>query len=64
MRVMPGPHGEAYNALLKEIARQTEAISSHDFGPMDEATLVRDLALAFRYAAGGPQPGTPALSSD
>ncbi|WP_183092920.1 hypothetical protein [Nocardioides stalactiti] len=62
---MPGPHGDAHKALLMEITRQVEAIKSHDFGPIHEAELVRDLALAFRYTSGGPQPGTPvAPSSD
>ena len=49
----------ARDALLEEIKRQTERIQTKS-GAVNraaEAAMVRDLALAFRYVEGGPQPG-------
>jgi hypothetical protein len=54
---MPANHRATYDALMIEIARQVEKIQSQNINVLAQAETVRDLALAFRYAAGGQQPG-------
>lgn len=45
-------------ALYIEVKRQTEALAASGWAEDVQAVVVRDLALAFRYAAGGSQPGS------
>jgi hypothetical protein len=48
-------------ALLEEIQRQADKLSSSNLNTPGQARVARDLALAFRYAIGGPQPGGVAI---
>lgn len=50
-------------AVLKEIQRQVEALEGESYNAAAAAAVVRNLALAYRYAAGGQQPGGVALES-
>ena len=43
--------------LYEEISRQVAEIKDSNANVKEQAAVVRDLALAFRYAAGGTQPG-------
>lgn len=54
---------EAYNALFTEIARQASSEEISKFHEPDQARIIRDLALAFRYASGGAQPGAVVVES-
>jgi hypothetical protein len=48
----------ARDALLEEIRRQVENLpKAKNLSRSSEASTIRDLALAFRYVEGGPQPG-------
>lgn len=49
---------DARAALYIEVKRQVEALSAAGYPENTQAEIVRDLALAFRYAAGGSQPGS------
>ncbi|KRB73065.1 hypothetical protein ASE01_20020 [Nocardioides sp. Root190] len=44
-------------ALFSEIKRQVSAMSTVGIGAPSKAAALRDLAAAYRHAAGGPQPG-------
>ena len=48
---------EAQNALFEQIRVQTEAVGKSSVPAASKATALRNLALAYRYAAGGQQPG-------
>lgn len=48
---------KARAALFAEIERQVKAVEASGFAENAQAVIVRDLALAFRYAYGGNQPG-------
>jgi len=50
--------GEAQEALMKEITRQVSALTGKTGHVGVLASVVRDFALAYRYASGGPQPGS------
>lgn len=51
---------QTQKALFDEIKQQAETLKDKS-GPGDlRARAIRDLALAYRYAAGGPQPGAAA----
>lgn len=51
----------AYNAIFEEIERQLKSEELNQYTAHDQAKIVRDLALAFRYASGGAQPGGGAV---
>jgi hypothetical protein len=46
----------AQEAIFEEIARQAKSIEN-DLLPREMAPAIRDLAVAYRHAAGGPQSG-------
>jgi hypothetical protein len=48
---------EARSALYAEIKRQVGAIQESGWREKDQAAILRDLALAYRYTSGGQQPG-------
>jgi hypothetical protein len=52
---------EAKGAIYTEIKRQVGAIEQSGWREKDQAVILRDLALAFRYASGGQQPGGVAI---
>lgn len=54
---------DAKSVLLEEIERQAKGIKESGFNDRLKAEMVRDLALAFRYVAGGPQPGAVVVES-
>lgn len=53
----------AYTAVLEEIERQAKAVNSSGMNERLCAEMIRDLALAFRYLAGGAQPGSVVVES-
>jgi hypothetical protein len=48
---------EAQNAIFAEIARQIAEIEGERMQGPTQASTIQRLALAYRYAAGGQQPG-------
>lgn len=58
-----GTQNDALEALFAEISRQAGLIASGRLNPISEASAVKDLAAAYRLAAGGPQPGGSVISS-
>lgn len=57
---------ETQDRLFEAIKTVTKAIEgmSEYAGPQTQAQALRDLALAYRYAAGGQQPGGVTLTSE
>ena len=50
---------EAQDALFAEIKRQIENLGQSNAGNASyQSNALRDIALAYRYAAGGAQPGS------
>ena len=47
---------EARDAIFREITRVAGELDSHK-NVLTESAVIRDLALAYRLAAGGPPPG-------
>ena len=57
---MADPKGEAQNAIFEGITRVAgELEAKHAYQPQNAAEVLVRLALAYRHAAGGPQPGSP-----
>ena len=48
---------EAQLALFGKIKEQAETVASANMNVSSRSASLRDLALAYRYAAGGQQPG-------
>lgn len=53
---------EAQTAIFIEIERQAKSISD-GLNSGTQASIIKDLAAAYRLAAGGPQPGGSVISS-
>lgn len=56
-KVMAVAADEARSAIYAEIKRQVAAVEGSGWAEKDQAVVIRDLALAFRYTYGGQQPG-------
>jgi hypothetical protein len=54
---MTNAKDEAQTALFEAIAAHAEAVKSANMHPGPRAQALASLALAYRLAAGGPQPG-------
>jgi hypothetical protein len=52
---------EARDAIYQAI--EETVTESRDWAPGQRAEVLRDLALAYRYVLGGPQPGSTQVSS-
>lgn len=51
-----GLQTDAQNAIFEEISRQVPEVENLP-NRASKARVIQDLALAYRYAAGGSQPG-------
>lgn len=51
----------AVTALMQSISKSVEALDSATLETADKARVLRDLALAYRFAAGGTQPGSAVI---
>lgn len=52
-----GTQSDAITALFAAITKSTNALAASGVHETNKASALRDLALAYRYAAGGQQPG-------
>lgn len=53
---------QAQDAVFAQVVRLTKVIENSGSSSLVQSEALANVALAFRYALGGPQPGTSVVS--